>query len=76
MSFKIFQARDKQLLTPLHLACSYEKADVAKILLEAGATIRCVGEKLQTPIHKVSKDANMVLNANMSNIKSDREFYL
>ena len=47
------QARDKQLLTPLHLACSYEKTDVAKILLEAGAVIRCTSEKLQTPLHKV-----------------------
>ena len=54
--YKTFQARDKQLLTPLHLACSYEKTDVAKILLEAGAIIRCTGEKLQTPLHKVNFD--------------------
>ena len=40
-------------MTPLHLACTYEKTNVAKILLEAGATIRCIGEKLQTPLHKV-----------------------
>ena len=54
MTYFFPKATDEQLLTPLHLACSYDQVEVVKVLLANDANIRCAGEKLQTPLHKAA----------------------
>ena len=54
----VFQSQDEQLLTPLHLACTYGQIEVAKILLESGAQIRSFGEKHQSSLHKAAAVGN------------------
>ena len=52
------EPRCSQLLTPLHLACTYDQVGVVKVLLAAGANIRCAGERLQTPLHKAALEGH------------------
>ena len=56
-----FQCKDEQLLTPLHLACTYGQISVARILLENGADITSSGEKKQTALHKAAAVGNATL---------------
>ncbi len=46
------QIRDEQLLTPLHLACSYGQIEEAAVLLEFNARIDAMGYRKQTALHK------------------------
>ena len=56
-----FQCQDEQKLTPLHLACTYGQIEVARLLLENGASIRSIGEKKQTSLHKAAAVGNVEL---------------
>lgn len=38
-------------MTPLHLACSYNQPEIARMLLEAGAQMRIREESGYTPLH-------------------------
>ncbi len=55
------KCKDEQLLTPLHLACTYGMVEVARILLEQGADILVSGEKKQTALHKAASVGNFTL---------------
>ncbi|XP_033635280.1 transient receptor potential cation channel subfamily A member 1 homolog isoform X2 [Asterias rubens] len=46
----LFEAVDKQLMTPLHMACTHGNLEVAKMLIEKGAQLRCCDEENNTPL--------------------------
>ena len=47
----IFQMADHQGMTALHLSCLYGRRTIVKLLLEAGAKIRCKDKDMTTPLH-------------------------
>ena len=55
------ECQDEQNLTPLHLACTYGQVANTKVLLNAGADIKSLGEKGQTSLHKAAAIGNTEL---------------
>nr|CAB3267277.1 transient receptor potential cation channel subfamily A member 1 homolog [Phallusia mammillata] len=53
------EARDKQEMTPLHIAAVYGHVDVAKVLIEEGADIRCTDDDNGTPLQFAAAEGNL-----------------
>ena len=49
------QAKDKQHMTPLHMAATYGYPTVTSLLLKLFVPLRCVDEEQQTPLHSAAK---------------------
>ena len=47
----MFQAKDKTMMTPLHVASGQGSLAVAKCLINAGADLRSLDEEQMTPLH-------------------------
>ena len=50
-------ARDKDLTTPLHFACSHGNFETALLLLDHGAESSAQDVNCETPLHQVSRDS-------------------
>ena len=50
-------ARDKDLTTPLHFACSHGNFETALLLLDHGAESNAQDVNCETPLHQVSRDS-------------------
>lgn len=49
-TFKL-QAKDRTKMTPLHYAASNGAYEMCELLLQHGASLRCVDEEDMTPLH-------------------------
>ena len=63
-----FKAKDIQDMTPLHTAVAQSHVDIVKMLIKAGADLRCVDDELSTPLHEAAavdcdKTVKLILNA-------------
>ena len=56
------EPRDAQESTPLHLAATYDQANIAKILLNEGyANPRAIDTALRTPLHEACQEGNTLV---------------
>ncbi|XP_070189192.1 transient receptor potential cation channel subfamily A member 1 homolog isoform X2 [Littorina saxatilis] len=55
------EAQDKQGIAPLHMAAIHNQVEVAKMLIEAGANLRCIDLEQCTPLHYACAEGNMDL---------------
>ncbi|XP_013386790.1 transient receptor potential cation channel subfamily A member 1 homolog, partial [Lingula anatina] len=53
------EAADKQQMTALHLAAAHSCVEVAQILIEAGANLRCIDHESCTPLHLAAEKGNI-----------------
>lgn len=53
------EAEDKQQMRSLHLAASHNEAEIASMLIEAGAELRCFDEENGTPLHYACMEGNV-----------------
>lgn len=53
------EARDRQRMTPLHLAAIHNSVGVVGILIDADASLRSIDETLSTPLHRASMEGNL-----------------
>ncbi|ROT68231.1 putative transient receptor potential cation channel subfamily A member 1-like isoform X2 [Penaeus vannamei] len=53
------EAKDKQMMTPLFVACSYGYVDIARRLVDAGAVLLAKDETLQTPLHRAAMEGHL-----------------
>jgi hypothetical protein len=49
----------QQWLTPLHVACSHGKAEIARILLDAGAAVNITDKEGWTPLHCAAAEGHL-----------------
>lgn len=53
------EAKDKQMMTPLFVACSYGYVDITRRLVDAGAVLLAKDETLQTPLHRAAMEGHL-----------------
>ena len=46
-------------MTALHMASSHNQAEVVKMLIVAGANLRCKDEEDSTPLHAAASEGNL-----------------
>ncbi len=56
-----FQEEDTQQMRALHVSALYDEVGVAKLLLDAGATILCHDHEHSTPLHHACSSGNLTL---------------
>ncbi|XP_046573761.1 transient receptor potential cation channel subfamily A member 1 homolog isoform X1 [Haliotis rubra] len=57
----ITESEDNQNMRALHVAALYDELGVAKLLLNAGAEIRCMDHESSTPLHHACSSGNLPL---------------
>ncbi|XP_046335737.2 transient receptor potential cation channel subfamily A member 1 homolog isoform X1 [Haliotis rufescens] len=57
----IIESEDNQNMRALHVAALYDELGVAKLLLNAGAEIRCMDHETSTPLHHACSSGNLPL---------------
>ncbi|XP_041352044.1 transient receptor potential cation channel subfamily A member 1 homolog [Gigantopelta aegis] len=54
------EAKDKQGITVLHMAAIHNQVEVAQMLIDAGANLRCLDNEDSTPLHHACSEGNEV----------------
>ncbi len=57
--FMVYQAVDKQMMTALHMAASHNENEICRMLIEAGANLRCCDEEECTPLHYACMEGSL-----------------
>ena len=55
------QAQDKQGISALHMAASHNQVEIAHMLIDAGANLRCIDNEQSTPLHHACSEGNVEL---------------
>ncbi|CAL1538525.1 unnamed protein product, partial [Lymnaea stagnalis] len=55
------EANDNQGYTPLHTAAIHNHVEIARMLIEAGASLMCRDKELCTPLHHAASEGNLAL---------------
>ena len=46
-------------MTALHMGASHNQAEIVKMLIDAGANLRCKDEEDSTPLHAAATEGNL-----------------
>ena len=55
------QAQDKQGISALHMAAIHNQVEIALMLIDAGANLRCIDNEQSTPLHHACSEGNVEL---------------
>lgn len=58
---------DNQGMTPLHLACLYGHLKIVKILVDAGADLKCKDKDATTPLHLACAEGSIEVRSPLFN---------